>query len=83
MEDTGRAGVATQGWGRAIVTAAVVLVLSYVGLMAVPDRLTVFLATRVTPLARDALVTLWVAVFFVFLCWFFVRVQRVHRARRG
>jgi hypothetical protein len=79
MEDPRRAGQATQGWGRAIVIAAVVLVLSYAGLMVVPDRLTVFLATRVTPRARDALVTLWTSVFFVFLCWFFVRVQRVRR----
>jgi hypothetical protein len=60
----------------ATLRAALILVLSIVGFMIVPDRLLTFLATRVEPTLRDALVLLWNVVFFVVLVKVFVSLQR-------
>ena len=63
-------------WMDATLRAALILVLSIVGFMIVPDRLLTFLATRVEPTLRDALVLLWNVVFFVVLVKVFVSLQR-------
>jgi hypothetical protein len=63
-------------WGGAALRAALILVLSFVGFVIVPDRLLAFLATRVEPMPRDALVLLWVVAFFVVLTRTFVALQR-------
>jgi hypothetical protein len=64
------------GWGGAALRAVLILVLSFVGFVIVPDRLLAFLATRVEPTPRDALVLIWVVVFFVVLTKVFVALQR-------
>ena len=69
-------GAAGEGWALALGKAVLVVVLSWAGFLAVPDRLLLFLTTRVGPNLRDALVTGWVVVFFIGLSWGFVALQR-------
>jgi len=69
-------GFATERWRRSSAIAAVLLVVAVVGFVVVPDRLLAFLSTRTGPRTRDALVVLYVVVFFIALSWLFVRVQR-------
>jgi hypothetical protein len=71
----------TDGWGTAIVKSAVILALALVGFGVVPDRLVTYLSRHMSPTGRDLLVSLWVLVFFVFLCWLYVRLQRPRAAR--
>ncbi len=61
---------------RAIVRAAILLILSFVGFVIVPDRMQAYLSLHVVPRTRDGLVLLWVMAFFLFMCWMFVRLQR-------
>ncbi len=70
---------ATDQWVPALVRAAIVLVLCWIGFLFVPNRLLAFLTTRVTPHARDALVTLWVIAFFIAMSWLFVALQKGRR----
>lgn len=72
-------GVSAEGWGSAAWKAALILILSFVGFILVPNRLVASLS--VTPRARDALLLAWVVVFFLALSWFFVVLQR--GLRRG
>ncbi len=67
------------GWGGAIVRAAILLILSFVGFVSVPDRMQAYLSLHVVPRTRDGLVLLWVTAFFLFMCWLFVRLQRRER----
>jgi hypothetical protein len=69
-------GSATERWGRSSAIAAAVLVVAVVGFVVVPDRLLAFLSTRTAPRTRDALLVLYVVVFFIAISWLFVRVQR-------
>jgi hypothetical protein len=69
-------GARNDGWGGALVRAALVLIASFVGLVIVPDRLLSYLATRAVPRTRDGLVVLWVVVFFIALSYGFVTLQR-------
>ena len=69
------------GWGTALVKSVVILVLSVVGFGVVPDRLVSYLSLHMSPTGRDLLVSLWVLVFFVFLCVLFVRFQRPRAPR--
>jgi Kef-type K+ transport system membrane component KefB len=69
----------TDRWVPDLIKAAIVLALSWIGFLFVPNRLLAFLTTRVTPHARDALVTLWVIAFFIGLSWLFVTLQKVRR----
>jgi hypothetical protein len=62
-------------WRDATLRAGLILLLSLVGFMIVPDRLLAFLATRVEPTLRDALLVLWNVVFFVALAKVFVPLQ--------
>lgn len=66
---------AGERWGLAVLRAAVILVLSWAGFLFVPDRLLAYLSTRVTPHSRDALVSAWVAIWFLALSWMFVAFQ--------
>jgi hypothetical protein len=63
-------------WGRAIGSAVVIIVASYLAFVLIPNILLTYLATRTVPFSRDLLVTLWWIVAFVFCCWLFVRLQR-------
>ncbi len=65
-----------EGWGVAARKAVLVLVLSFLGFLVVPDRLASYLSVHIVPNARDALVVAWWVAFFVFLSWVFVRLQR-------
>jgi hypothetical protein len=69
----------TESWGRELLKAALVLILAWGGFLLIPNKLLAYLTTRVTPHARDALVTLWVLVFFVVLSWLFVMLQKGRR----
>jgi len=69
----------TDEWVPALIKAAIVLALSWIGFLFIPNRLLAFLTTRVTPHARDALVTLWVIAFFIALSWLFVTFQKERR----
>jgi len=68
-------------WGAALGKAAAQLIACYALLLYVPNRLLAFLATRVTPNVRDAIVLAWEVVFFLVLAWLFVALQRGRRAR--
>jgi hypothetical protein len=70
------AGLGGHSWRSAAIRASALVILSWAGFLLIPDRLMAFLSTRVTPHSRDALVTLWVVVFFVALCRVFVILQR-------
>ncbi len=69
-------------WVGAAIRAAVMLVVSVVVFALVPERLLTFLAIRVSPSVRDALVVLWWAVALVATLILFVRLQP-KRTRRS
>ena len=64
------------GWNRAVTGAALMIVLSYVAFVFVPNTLLGYLSTRVVPTWRDLIVVAWWAMAFVACCWVFVRLQR-------
>jgi hypothetical protein len=66
----------SDSWAVAGAKAALLLALSIVGFVLVPDRLLVFLSTRVAPHVRDLFVVAWVVVAFAVLAVLFTRVQR-------
>lgn len=66
----------SEGWGRATWKAAMILVAAVVGFMLVPDRLVAYLSLHVAPRVRDAIVSLWLILFFLALSWAFVLLQR-------
>ena len=70
------------GWVTALTRAGVVLAGSYVGLLLLPDRLVVYLSTRVGPDVRDTIVLLWVILVFGLLSWGLVALQRGRRRTR-
>jgi hypothetical protein len=63
------------GLGSDLARAGLVLILSFVGFVLVPNRLVAYLSLHVVPRTRDALVLLWVIAFFIFMSWLFVRLQ--------
>jgi Kef-type K+ transport system membrane component KefB len=79
MSRSNRGSRGPDSWGQAIPKAALIVVLAWAGFLFVPNKLLAFLTTRVTPHARDALVTLFVIVFFVALSWLFVALQNQRR----
>ena len=72
-------GSSPDGWGSALARAAVVVVLSIIGFVLVPNRLVAYLSLHAVPRTRDALLLIWMAVVFAFMSWLFVRLQ----VRRG
>jgi hypothetical protein len=63
-------------WGVASIRAGIILALSLLLFVIVPDRLLGYLATRIVPGWRDCLMLLYWAAAFVVGCWLFVRLQR-------
>jgi hypothetical protein len=73
--EAGPGVVSGVGWGSGLARSSLLLILSFVGFVLVPDRLVGYLSQHVVPRTRDALVLLWVIAFFVFMSWLFVRLQ--------
>lgn len=71
---TGGSG-STTSWGRAIVTSAIMVVVSFLFFILIPNTLLGFLTTRLTPTGRDLVVAAWWVVAFVVACVIFVRLQ--------
>jgi hypothetical protein len=64
-------------WGSAFIRAALVLVISVVLFVVVPDRLLAYLSLHLVPLWRDLAMLAYIAVAFVVGCLIFVRLQGV------
>ena len=79
-ETQGGGDAAPVGWGRAVATAAVMIVVSFIVFLYVPNRLLGYLSLHVVPRVRDLLVAGWWTVAFVACCWLFVRLQRSGKA---
>ncbi len=67
------------GWGKAAITAVIMLVVSIVVFVIVPNQLLTYLSLHVVPRQRDLIVATWWAVSFVACCWLFVRLQGKRR----
>jgi hypothetical protein len=65
---------------RAVIGGVVMIVLSFVALVLVPNTLLGYLTTRVVPTWRDLIVVAWWMVAFVGCCVVFVRLQRGREA---
>lgn len=72
----GRTGTGARDWVVALIAAALLFLIAYAGFVLVPDRMVNHWFEGLVPRTRDALVLLWVVIFFGFMCWLFVRVQR-------
>jgi hypothetical protein len=71
-----------EGWGRALSKGAVILAASLVGFVVVPNELLAYLPVHgVGPRPRDAIIAVWVAIWFVAMSIVFVKLQR-HRGPR-
>lgn len=62
-------------WGSAIVRGAIVLVVTVVLFLIVPDRLLAYLSLHLLPFWRDLAMLAYTAVAFVAGCVVFVRLQ--------
>jgi len=69
-------GGRSSSWGAAAVAAGLMLLLSYLAFVLIPNTLMGYLTTRMTPVGRDLVVTGVWALSFVLLCGVFVRLQR-------
>ncbi len=65
-----------RSWTAPTIRAAVMLVVSWIVFLLVPNRLLGYLSVHLVPTARDLLMVVWWVVAFVFACWLFVRLQR-------
>ena len=79
LDERASVGLPAESWGTAIWKSVVILVLSALAFVVIPDRLFSYLALHVGPRLRDALVLLEVVVAFVLLTWLFVRFQPKRR----
>lgn len=61
------------GWLRAAGLSILVLVVTALGFLYVPDRLALALAD--SPTTRDLAAVLWTVSFFAVACWGFIRLQ--------
>lgn len=68
-----------RSWPAALVMATAVMLGAYLGLALIPDLLISFLTSRVSPDARDLIVTGYFVVAFLALSWAFVAAQRWRR----
>lgn len=71
---TGGSG-STTSWGRAVVTSAIMVVVSFLFFILIPNTLLGYLTTRLTPTGRDLVVAAWWAFAFALACVIFVRLQ--------
>jgi hypothetical protein len=67
------------GWDRAALWALVLVVLSVLVFIVIPDRAITYLSKHVAPTARDLVIVTWIAVAFLAMCWVFVRLQGTSR----
>jgi hypothetical protein len=63
-------------WVRPTVRAAVMLAVSWIVLLLVPNRLLGYLSVHLVPTWRDLLMVVWWVASFAFASWLFVRLQR-------
>jgi hypothetical protein len=69
-----------RSWWQAIVAAVVMIVLSFVAFVFVPNTLLGYLSTRLVPTWRDLTVVVYWMAAFAGCCWAFVHLQRVRGA---
>jgi hypothetical protein len=65
-----------EGWGRAAVRAAMVLVASFLLLLYIPNKLLTYLALHLVPTARDLAMGVYLVVSVVVTTAIFLRLQR-------
>jgi hypothetical protein len=69
-------GPAAESWWSAAVRAAVIVVLSVVGFLLVPDRIVTYMSEHARPGVRDLATLAWVLAWFVALSWLVTGLQR-------
>lgn len=69
-------GRAAEGWLSAVVRAALIVALSVVGFVLVPDRIVIYLSEHARPGVRDLATLAWVLAWFVALSWLVTHLQR-------
>jgi hypothetical protein len=74
-----RGNGARRSWGSASTMSGVVLVISILAFMIIPNQLIAYLSTRVTPTGRDLLVSAWWLLALIACSWLLVRVQDLER----
>ena len=67
-------------WVRALIAAAIMVVLTFVSLVLIPNTLLGYLTTRVVPTWRDLIVVTWWVLAFIGCSVVFVRLQRRRNA---
>lgn len=67
------------GWWRALPRAVIVLLVGFVGLALIPDRLMALLSGRVAPALRDLLLLGWIFIATTATAWTLAIVQRPGR----
>ncbi len=65
-----------RSWGAAFIAAAVMVLLSFLAFVLIPNSLLGYLTTRMTPTGRDLVVVGWWTLAFLISCVVFVRLQR-------
>ncbi len=63
-------------WVAPTVRAVVMLAVSVIVFLVIPNRLLGYLSVHLVPTARDLLIAVWWVFAFAFACWLFVRLQR-------
>jgi hypothetical protein len=67
---------ASRRWGPSLVTAIIMLAVSYLVFVLIPNNLLSYLTLHTNPRTRDLLIVIWWVAALVFSCWVFVRLQR-------
>lgn len=70
----------TTSWGSAILRAVLMVVLSFLAFVFIPNTLLGYLTTRMTPNGRDFVVVSCWGLLFLISCVVFVRLQRKEKA---
>ncbi len=68
-------GPARTSWAHAALAALVMVVVSFLVFVLIPNTLLGYLTTRMTPTGRDLVVAGWWMIGFVLACLVFVRLQ--------
>jgi hypothetical protein len=69
-----------RSWGAAFLAAAVMVLLTFLSFVLIPNSLLGYLTTRMTPTGRDLVVVGWWTLAFLICCVVFVRLQRRAKA---
>jgi hypothetical protein len=67
-------------WGGDSIRAVVMVMLSYLAFVLIPNTLLGYLTTRMTPVGRDLVVTGFWTLAFLIVCVVFVRLQQRGKA---